>query len=208
MSSSTSLKGRKAVVVIASSGGGAATLGHTDAPALLQTIQDELTSIQGGGAYVRYALFASLPSGKGMDSANEDLDQAFLYQIDPSFISANDSQDLSYRIAVKGTLKQVNDYCRQQDEILAQAISNGDIHGIICISCHTGIFRRTLQAAALANIPLTGSGGTSLSQAVSLRPRTHELSPTRTRWLRIGDEPINRGKNLVSIDKIQLGLAS
>jgi hypothetical protein len=164
MDSSTSLKGRKAVAVIASSGGGAATLGHTDAPALLQTIQDELTSIQGGGAYVRYALFASLPSGKGMDSANEDLDQALLYQVDPSFISADDSQDLSCRIAVKGTLKQVNDYCRRQDEILAQAVSNGDIHGIICISCHTDIFRHTLQAAASANIPLTGSGGTSLSQ--------------------------------------------
>jgi hypothetical protein len=157
------MKGRKAVAVIASSGGGAATLGHTDAPALLQTIQDELTSIQ-GGAYVRYALFASLPSGKGMDSANEELDQASLYQVDPSIVSADDSRDLAYRIAVKGTLKQVNDYCRRQDEILAQAVSNGDIHGIICISCHTGIFQRTLEAAASANVPLTGSGGTSLSQ--------------------------------------------
>jgi hypothetical protein len=164
MNSSTSLKGRKAVALIASSGGGAATLGHTDAPNLLQTIQDELSSIEGGGAYVRYALFASLTSGKGMDSAKEDLDQAFLYQVDPSLISTDGSQDLSYRIAVKGTLKQVNDYCRGQDEILAQAVTNGDIHGIICISCHTGIFRRTLQAAASANIPLTGSGGTSLSQ--------------------------------------------
>jgi hypothetical protein len=167
MISSKTPTGRKAVAVIASSGGGAATLGHTDAPALLRTIQDELASIQGGGAYVRYAYFVSLPSGKGMDSANEDLDQAVLYQVDPSFISSHETHDLSYRIAIRGTLKQVNDYCRQQDEILAQAIGSGEIHGIICISCHTGIFRRTLQAAASANLPLTGSGGTSLSQAAT-----------------------------------------
>jgi hypothetical protein len=68
----------------------------------------------------------------------------------------------SYRIAVKGTLKQVNDYCRGQDEI-PLAVTNGDIiHGIIYFLSYR--YLRFSQAAASANIPLTGSGGTSLSQ--------------------------------------------
>jgi hypothetical protein len=139
---------------------------------LLQTIQDELISLQGSSSsvHVSHALFVALQGGKGMDSAVENVDQALLHQVDPSYSTTstgNSSGALSFRTVVQGTLKQVNDYCRHQDELLAKAVINGDIDGLICISMHTLIFQRTLQAAAIKKIPVTGSGGTSLSQAAA-----------------------------------------
>jgi hypothetical protein len=156
------------VAIIASSGGGTATLGHTNPPALLETIEEQLRLCH---ARVGAALFVSLDRGKGMDSANEMSDLATLYQVELDNKSSPTCK-LSCSVVKRDTLYEVNQYCREQQQKIAQAIQRGEIHGLICISCHVKLFQQTLQAAAAQNIPVTGSGGTSLSQAASL----YELS--------------------------------
>jgi hypothetical protein len=159
------------VAVIASSGGGAATLGHTNAVVLLQTVNDQLSLIN---ARVVAALYVSLDGGKGMDSANEQTDHATLYQVDEIGGGTDgdlDSPFLAVHLIKRGTLSQVNEYCLEQENKIAQSIEGDQIHGLICISCHVGIFERTLRAAAKKKIPVTGSGGSSLSSAASL----HEI---------------------------------
>lgn len=174
------------VAVIASSGGGTATLGHTDPPHFLHAIHYQLRLIGGltagsssrasGGSRgvrgIRQALYVNLDDGKSMDTANEDIDTATLYQIDRAEKDDDDNDDdnvsSSCRIVKRGTLKEVNAHCREEQKKMAHAITNKQVHGLICISCHTDIFKDTLKAAECRNIPVTGSGGTSLSKAASL----------------------------------------
>jgi len=197
-----------AVAVIGSSGGGTATLGHTDAPALLETVHRELRSLRrrrgtpgavGTGAAlgdrdsdsgaccvgIRYALYVVLDGGKSLDAANDGIDTATLYEVNtdeqseresPSTSSSSSSTRREHRsilpfcrIVKKGTLKQVNEYCGQrQRQIIARAVQEGRVSGLVCISCSPAVFRQTLEAAAEKNLPVTGSGGTSLSQASAL----------------------------------------
>jgi hypothetical protein len=146
------------VALIGSSGGGTATLGHTDAAELLRVIHQELRKVDSSGGLVR-ALFVSLHGGKGFDSAKLETDVATLFSI-----LSNDCQIQSVQT---GTVEQVNNTCTKMDQALAEQIRSGQIHGLICISCNVDIHAATLQAAAEAKIPVTGSGGTSLSEATS-----------------------------------------
>jgi hypothetical protein len=152
--------------VIASSGGGAATLGHTDPVALLRCLQSELQRV---GGFVRHALYVSLDNGGGMDSASLDGDAASLYQVDCSDDDPPDGNQYKpdwCRVAHRGTLREVNRECAAlQRKIVAESIRSGRVRGLVMISCHVSLFGETLEAAARARIPVTGSGGTSLSRA-------------------------------------------
>lgn len=156
------------VAVIASSGGGTATLGHTDARGLLQCIDDQLRTIKAG---ISHALFVSLDDGKSLDSVRERIDTATLYRVDLSELDKAAVQSLTQlptEIIAKGTLKEVNEICRKEQCQIAHAIQQGNVHGLICVSCHVDLFRNTLRAAAFRKLPVTGTGGTSLSMAVTL----------------------------------------
>ena len=156
------------VAIIGSSGGGTATLGHTDPTGFLATVEDQLHLCE---AQIAAALFVALDGGKGMDSAKEETDSAALYHVNrftATKTTTTPENPFSCSIVKRGTLAQVNEYCRKEDKKIAQAIERGQLHGLICISCHVGVFQHTLEAAAKKKIPVTGSGGTSLSKAVSL----------------------------------------
>lgn len=161
------------VAVIASSGGGTATLGHTDPCALLQCIDQQLRLV---GGRVRHALYVSLDGGKSLDSANERVDRATLYRVDRTDKDCDhrtpspESNSVLCEVDVvqRGTLQHVNEYCQTQQTHIAESIRRGTVHGLICISCHTGIFYDVLDAAAQAQIPVTGSGGTSLASAAAI----------------------------------------
>jgi len=152
----------KHVALIGSSGGGTATLGHTDPRTLLRVIHQQL---QLCGGRIASASFVALDGGKGMDGVvNEEIETATSYAV-------KYEGDAAFQCSVRkrGTLKAVNNDIREnEDERLARDIASGKIHGLICISCHPGLFREALTAAAVTEIPVTGSGGTSLSKAVSL----------------------------------------
>jgi hypothetical protein len=181
----TPMASQKAVLVLASSGGGTATLGHTDPSALLHTIHAELKSIN---AFIKHALYVALCDGSGLDLADASRTQVVLWEAkfgDDSGTFANttspsqsasssqhasDIQQLTTQAALCDTLENVNAYISNQryDEQLAEQIQQGDIHAILCISCSPSLFPLTLSVAARTSIPVTGSGGTSLSQAASL----------------------------------------
>eukprot|EP00542_Grammatophora_oceanica_P013324 CAMPEP_0194041092 /NCGR_PEP_ID=MMETSP0009_2-20130614/12997_1 /TAXON_ID=210454 /ORGANISM="Grammatophora oceanica, Strain CCMP 410" /LENGTH=541 /DNA_ID=CAMNT_0038684445 /DNA_START=38 /DNA_END=1663 /DNA_ORIENTATION=+ len=154
------------VALIGSSGGGIATLGHTDAVGLLQTIHKELLKVEGSEG-IETALFVSLHGGKGLDAASEN-DTATLYEVTagPNGNSGSSGQ-CPVQISQTGTLKEVNNVCREADVKIAKAIRSKRVSALICISCDVQIHAETLHAAADMGIPVTGSGGTSLSSAAS-----------------------------------------
>ena len=176
----------KRVALIGSSGGGTATLGHTDPVAFLQTIDTQLSLIEAPkdsttssshhdkkgettqGARLVAALFISLDGGKSMDGVNQKTSSARLFQLAPSQATP---PELKYEIIALGSLAQVNAECAaRQRTFIAQAIRDGTIDALICVSCHVRIFQETLQAAAKRSgtFVVTGSGGTSLAQMGSL----------------------------------------
>lgn len=151
---------RMSVVLIGSSGGGTATLGHTDPAELLNTIHQELLKVEDASG-ITSALFVSLHGGKGFDSAC-DTDKATLYSV-----SEGSGGECSVQVVKSGKLKDVNQRCVELDKALAQQIFKGEITGLICISCDVDVHSSTLKAAAEKKLPVTGSGGTSLSAASS-----------------------------------------
>ena len=155
------------VAVIGSSGGGTATLGHTDPQALMKTIDLELRKIEGPIKCLGIcrSLFVALEGGQGFDHADQNRHNAALYQI--SQPDTRQHGPLHCTIGKAGPLKDVNACCKELNKELAKGISDGKIHALICISISVEIFSETLEAAAAAGIPVTGTGGTSLSLAAS-----------------------------------------
>lgn len=156
-----------AVALIGSSGGGTATLGHTDPQALMTVIDRELQKIAGRRSCrgICQALFVALDSGKGFDNIDEQEASATLFQI--SQTEESQRGPLHCDKTKSGILKDVNSCCKELNKDLAKAISNGTIHALICISISVDVFSETLEAAATTGIPVTGTGGTSLSSAAS-----------------------------------------
>jgi hypothetical protein len=150
----SSFNPQRFVALIGSSGGGTATLGHTQASEFVNTIDVELENIS-ESVSLSTAIFVSLDGGKGMDSATEE-DGATLYHL------SNGVQKFHH-----GTLKEINERVQYLELGLAKDIQDGNIHGLVSISSKVSIFSRTLQAAAEKDLPVTGTGGTSLSMASS-----------------------------------------
>ncbi len=75
--------------------------------------------------------------------------------------------ECSVEVVKSGILKDVNEELKKLDGALAKKIWNDEIQGLICISCDVDLHASTLEAAAEKKIPVTGSGGTSLSAASS-----------------------------------------
>mmetsp|Transcript_6101 Transcript_6101/g.7744 ORF Transcript_6101/g.7744 Transcript_6101/m.7744 type:complete len:678 (+) Transcript_6101:114-2147(+) len=146
---------------------------------------------------IRFALFVSLHGGKGLDSADPMKDRATLWTVGiEDDDDDNDTTDahtkssmssLSRTFQVKATytgiLHDVNIKAKALEEqiivpYVTTARTNNNhnkasknhqgIRGIICISCDPGnVNYASLHAAASFNIPITGSGGTSLSAALA-----------------------------------------
>ncbi len=144
---------------------------------------------------IRFALFISLHGGKGMDSANVLKDRATLWTvgIDNGHMDSSSRYTATSTFQVRayytGLLKDVNAKAKQLEEsiIVPYMVENNSTHkdendsnnntttmtthGIICISCDPSeVNYNILSTAASYGIPVTGSGGTSLSAAVKIHP--------------------------------------
>ena len=160
----------KRLILIGSSGGGTATLGHNNVSEFVKLISDHLNRIGGGddddddddddelvGVNLDTVLFVSLDNGGGLDSVTGKEDATLLY-----------IQDLgSKEILFHDSLDGINKIMKKYDESIATEIEEGKVHGLITVSCDPSILSRTFQAAAKQKIPITGTGGTSLSMATS-----------------------------------------
>ncbi|CAB9508597.1 phosphotransferase system component [Seminavis robusta] len=163
------------VALVGSTGGGTATLGHTDPPELLQIIHDRLLQLPGCTG-ISTALLVALEGGKGFDTVDERKDRALLYAVLPK--DDNPTTGTSSRLPVEvirsGLLQDVNQTCRELSQKLARSIrgesssdDSNNVSALICISVSVDIFAETLQAASSSDIPVTGTGGTSLALAAS-----------------------------------------
>ncbi len=138
---------------------------------------------------VKFALFVSCAAT--MDSVDPDKEIATLWTVgfdrsaaeksQNTNVDANSSSVFQIKPYYTGLLKDVNLKAKElETKFLVPAIlgksasSNANenatkIQGMICISCDPGVVNRSsLAAAAEVNLPVTGSGGTSLSVAASI----------------------------------------
>jgi hypothetical protein len=136
--------------------------------------------------YIMHALYVQLEGGKGMDTASWNWDVATLYQVRVLDWGENETEKNGdgpstawCRAVRRGTLQEVNDACREiQRSVLAPSLRDGrmDGGGLVLVSCHPELFSEALRAAAdrqrkeksggFSMLPVTGSGGTSLSRVV------------------------------------------
>lgn len=145
----------RGVVLIGSSGGGAATLGHTQTDDFVSIISDHLHGIQQQVRLVT-VLFVSLDDGSGFDAATGEK-QATLVHIQ----NTTEYSECKYR----GTLDEINEKVKKLEGDIADGIRRCDLHGLISVSCNPSLFPGTFSAAGECNIPVAGTGGTSLAGA-------------------------------------------
>ena len=71
---------------------------------------------------------------------------------------------------MRGTLEEVNRAAKRLDARLSRRVSAGGLDALMLVSAHfgaNGVNAATLAAAVKARVPLLGTGGTSLGQAVA-----------------------------------------
>ena len=129
----------------------------------IRSVRKELKAISGTSdsnpsVELTWALLVALENGQGMDSA-QDSDEAALHFL----------HDNTHRITY-GTLAEINKEVKRIEQELGREIVKGEVHGLICVSCHVPILSATLKAASNHRIPVTGTGGTSLSIASATFP--------------------------------------
>jgi hypothetical protein len=147
---------RKRIALIGSSGGGAATLGHTNPVGFVDILSQHFEDgMDDSDVQLAFVLFVSTNDGSGMDGAKGKENVSLLYM-------TTTSQDTSH-----GTLECINEQVKSLEEKLAKDIQHGIIDGLISVSCKPSLFKNTFQAASNCKIPVTGTGGSSLSEASS-----------------------------------------
>ncbi len=71
--------------------------------------------------------------------------------------------------SVMQALSEINNLAHKSDELLAGMIMTGEIDGLILMSCDPeGANKMALKAAVTMNIPVAGTGGTSMAQVQAL----------------------------------------
>jgi len=153
-------KKTRRVALVGSSGGGAATLGHGDPEALCSQLCRQLNGV-GDGATITAAVFVS---------CSEPLDTASLHARAGLWEWCCEKGTQGLRCVFHGSLEHVNNRARELDKDLACRVASEGFDGIISISADAsagGCNRQLLAAAAEHGIPVTGTGGTSLSIAAS-----------------------------------------
>ena len=139
------------VALIGSSGGGSATL---TSQAILENLQKEFESIE--GATVNLVSWILCRSESGFDFATNETPTSLL----ASTTCRNDIVD--------GNLNEINRMAQLEDAQLAGLIRSGRIDALVSISADPeGVNKASTSAAIAKQIPIVGTGGTSIS-ALSL----------------------------------------
>lgn len=155
MDDSASLE--KRVALVGSSGGGTATLGHTNIGGFVEMISRFLSGIRVHTASVQLVtvLFVSMDDGGGFDGSTGKEQATLLYIRE------------TYQHSIRGTLDAINRRVQTLEKILAKDIREGNIDGLITVSCKPSLFVETFGAVVARSLPVTGTGGSSLSELSS-----------------------------------------
>ncbi len=144
----------KKIAIIGSSGGNLYMQGGNNPSALLKEI-----FTQAGSAGIEVGFVEFIGATRSMDNIPAD-SPAKLYSLD---------SDGSVISGKQKPLNEVNEDAKAQDAQLAQLIGDGQIDGIVMMSCDpNGINNQSLKAAAVRKIPCVGTGGSSMAASQKL----------------------------------------
>jgi len=155
----------KKVAIVGSSGGNLFHSGGGDPVRLLNEIAAQCRA---AGMAVEAALFIAAQSS--MDQKGVSV-PAELYVWDPGL--------RAFRRMAQGDLDWVNREAVRADGEIARQIGEGRIDGLILISCDPlGVNRQSVAAAVERQLPVAGTGGTSMGTVKSLGANVVALSGT------------------------------
>lgn len=144
----------KQLAVIGSSGGNLYNQGGSDPKKMMEEI---FTQAESAGIEVAYVQF--IGTNTTMDNISMDA-KARLWTLDAKN-SVSPSEEMK--------LSEINKLSEKNDEELAGLIREGKIDGIMLLSCDPkGVNNKALTAAAEKQIPLAGTGGTSMANTQSM----------------------------------------
>jgi len=141
------------LAVIGSSGGNLYNQGGNNPESMMKEI---FTQADSAGIEISYVQF--IGASASMDNISLDA-KARLYTLgDVKEIVASEEMKLS----------EVNESAKKNDKELAKSILDGEIDGLILLSCDPkGVNEEALKAAAEKQIPIAGTGGTSIANTQS-----------------------------------------
>lgn len=155
----------KKVAILGSSGGNLFHSGGGDPARLLSEIA---VQCEAAGIAVEAAQFIAAQGS--MDQRGSSV---------PAVLYEWDSGSRTFVRGMAGGLDEVNREAARADAVIARAIEEGRIDGLILISCDPfGANRQAVAAAAARKLPIVGTGGTSMGTVKSLGANVVALSGT------------------------------
>lgn len=143
----------KKVAIIGSSGGNLYAQGGDDP----YTMMNEMFA-QAEGAGIEIAFIQFVGTSSSMDTISSDA-KAKLYTLEKGALQEGKEK----------TLKEINEDAKEWDERLSQLIIENQVDGLILLSCDPkGVNKKTILAAAKKEIPVTGTGGTSMANVQAM----------------------------------------
>ena len=151
------------IAVIGSSGGNLYAQGGNNPNALLKEI---FTQADSAGIEVAFVEF--IGASASMDNISQDA-KACLYKLG----------DNGFEAGAEGSLRAINEQAKVLDGELAKKIRNGEIDGVIMMSCDpNNINSASVKEMAEKKIPVVGTGGTSMANTQRAGARVISASGT------------------------------
>ena len=155
----------KNIAILGSSGGNLYNAGGKNPSKLIEEIE-----IQANAAEINIAAVQFVGANKSMDNLNQKT-KARLYSWD------NEKQRLE--ISPEQEITAVNQEAAEADKKIAAMIENEEIDALILVSCDPdGVNQKAVEAAAEKNIPVVGTGGSSMAEVQYLGANVISTSGT------------------------------
>ncbi|MBR0374728.1 MAG: PTS sugar transporter [Mogibacterium sp.] len=144
----------KKLAVIGSSGGNLYNQGGADPAAMMKEV---FTQADSAGIEVAFVQFVC--ASQSMDSVKQDAPARLWKLAGRNVVAGSEERPLA----------EINELAREEDVVLAEMIKNGEIDGIMLLSCDPkDTNSKALAAAAEAQIPVAGTGGSSMADTQAL----------------------------------------
>lgn len=143
----------KRIAVVGSSGGNLYSQGGSDPYGMMREIFTQANSIDADITFVQL-----IGAGQSMDSIQANA-KAKLYYVDNGVLQET----------AEKTLQEINEEANVYDKKLADMIRRDQIDGILLMSCDPkGVNQEALRAASEKQIPIAGTGGTSMANTQAM----------------------------------------
>jgi fructose-specific phosphotransferase system IIC component len=143
----------KNIGIVGSSGGHLFVLGGKDPQALLEEILK-----QAKAASISVTDIVFVAASTSLDKANKETSAGLWKQ------TVDGPKEI-----FRGSLAEVNEKAKEENQKLGESIRSGEVNGVILVSADPkNVNKPVIDAAAKANIPVAGTGGTSMAETRSM----------------------------------------